>query len=440
MMQTLFFKFTAAPESIYIFTQVGMEPWGRIGTGTIELFASFALLTSSWAWLGALLSTVVMFGALFSHFTLLGFEVQGDGGLLFGLAVVNFASSVQTLFFQRTRIPLAGQLLRKLSADETWKKIKIKNIRLGFLFIGACLAIALIGIFEQAYTIKKLLEISHVNSNPVRDLAQIAYFMTILGVLLAFILAILLLRVVAQPIAIFTDACRQILHGSKTARVEIHSGAEWGLMAESFNNMLHEIQKKDSNMKSLLSGISNAVFFFEEGGRISEEKSMATQEIFPRLIECHSIADFFAIYASLRVDDVQNLLKLLWSGQHPFETLTELLPVRIVIPEPRVTGFHRYVRLEYRAEIGVQQELIRVIVVGTDTTSEEIAAMEQKRQTERVARMSSIGSNIPSYIAGEKDITQLFHQVEKSFFNFESASKDAVKRDFHSLKGAFSFF
>src|SRR5262249_8871894 len=82
LLQTLFFKFTAAPESVYIFTKVGMEPWGRIGSGVVELIAAILLLTPRFVWAGALLSLGVMAGAIVSHLTVLGIEVQGDKGLL----------------------------------------------------------------------------------------------------------------------------------------------------------------------------------------------------------------------------------------------------------------------------------------------------------------------------------------------------------------------
>src|SRR5947199_5347045 len=83
LLQTLFFKFTAAPESVYIFTKVGAEPWGRIGSGVIELIAAILILTPRFTWLGSLLAMGVMAGALVSHLTVLGIEVQGDKGLLF---------------------------------------------------------------------------------------------------------------------------------------------------------------------------------------------------------------------------------------------------------------------------------------------------------------------------------------------------------------------
>ncbi|MEX0360890.1 MAG: DoxX family membrane protein [Allomuricauda sp.] len=90
LLQTLFFKFTGAPESIYIFEQVGMEPWGRYGSGVVELIASVLLLWPRTVGLGALVGIGVISGAIFFHLTSLGIEVQGDGGILFYLAVIVF--------------------------------------------------------------------------------------------------------------------------------------------------------------------------------------------------------------------------------------------------------------------------------------------------------------------------------------------------------------
>jgi putative oxidoreductase len=108
LLQTLFFKFTAAPESVYIFTKVGAEPWGRIGSGIAELIAAVLLLTPRFVWAGASLALGVMTGAILSHLTVLGIEVQGDKGLLFGLAVAVFAISAIALILHRKQIPIVG--------------------------------------------------------------------------------------------------------------------------------------------------------------------------------------------------------------------------------------------------------------------------------------------------------------------------------------------
>jgi uncharacterized membrane protein YphA (DoxX/SURF4 family) len=111
LLQTLYFKFTAAPESVYIFTKVGLEPWGRIGSGIAELIAAILILIPKTTWLGAGLALSVMIGAIFSHLTVLGLIVMDDGGLLFGLALAVACCSIVLLFLQRRRLPLIGAYL-----------------------------------------------------------------------------------------------------------------------------------------------------------------------------------------------------------------------------------------------------------------------------------------------------------------------------------------
>lgn len=108
LLQTLYFKFTAADESVYIFTTLGMEPWGRIGTGVIELIASALLLVPRTAVYGAVLSLGTMSGAIFFHLTKLGVTLPlvGDHGELFTLAVVTFACSAGVLFLHRRDLPV----------------------------------------------------------------------------------------------------------------------------------------------------------------------------------------------------------------------------------------------------------------------------------------------------------------------------------------------
>lgn len=103
LLQTLFFKFTAAPESVYIFTKLGMEPWGRIGSGIVELIACICLLVPRAVPIGTLLALGVISGVIVSHITKLGIVVQGDGGLLFGLALVVFVASGAVLWIRRPR-------------------------------------------------------------------------------------------------------------------------------------------------------------------------------------------------------------------------------------------------------------------------------------------------------------------------------------------------
>jgi hypothetical protein len=111
LLQTLFFKFTGAEESVYIFCALGAEPWGRIGSGVAELIVASLLLTPRFAVIGALGALGVISGAILSHLVVLGVEVQGDGGLLFGLAVMVFVASAAIVILRRAQLPLVGAAL-----------------------------------------------------------------------------------------------------------------------------------------------------------------------------------------------------------------------------------------------------------------------------------------------------------------------------------------
>lgn len=101
MLQTLYFKFTAQPESVEIFTKMGIEPWGRIGTGVAEMIASVLLLIPSTIALGALLAIGIMTGAVFSHLFVLGIAVGDDHGQLFAYAMIVLIASIILVFLHR---------------------------------------------------------------------------------------------------------------------------------------------------------------------------------------------------------------------------------------------------------------------------------------------------------------------------------------------------
>ena len=123
LLQTLFFKFTAEPESVYIFTKLGafvhaylsfasistVEVVGRVGSGIMELIAAALLLTPRFVWAGAFLAMAATGGAIFSHLTFLGIDVQGDKGLLFALALIVFVTSAIALYLHRSQIPVIGK-------------------------------------------------------------------------------------------------------------------------------------------------------------------------------------------------------------------------------------------------------------------------------------------------------------------------------------------
>ena len=114
LLQTLFFKFSGAEESIYIFSSIGMEPWGRIGTGVLELIAALLILVPLTTAIGAALGLGLMAGAIFFHLTKLGISVKGDGGLLFTYALVVFIScAILVIVYRKDLVNILQVLLSK---------------------------------------------------------------------------------------------------------------------------------------------------------------------------------------------------------------------------------------------------------------------------------------------------------------------------------------
>lgn len=111
LIQTLRYKFTAHPDSVYIFEKAGLGDVGRIGSGIVELIAAILILIPRTIWLGALLTLGMISGAIVTHLTKIGIEVNGDGGTLFFMAILIFILSAITLWIHKKEIPFIGSKL-----------------------------------------------------------------------------------------------------------------------------------------------------------------------------------------------------------------------------------------------------------------------------------------------------------------------------------------
>lgn len=113
LLQASVFKFIGAPETIQIFTLIGIEPWGRILIGIAEVGAGVMLLVPRMAALGAALAFGVISGAIASHLTVLGIAIEaiGDSGEMFGMALAVFVSSLIVLIIRRRELPIIGKQL-----------------------------------------------------------------------------------------------------------------------------------------------------------------------------------------------------------------------------------------------------------------------------------------------------------------------------------------
>jgi len=112
MLQTLYFKFSAAEESVFIFTEMCIEPWGHIATGIFELIASILILYRPTLIFGAIMAAGIMSGAILSHLTVLGVEVKDDGGQLFAYALIVWMCSAIIIWIEKEKIM---QLVKKLN-------------------------------------------------------------------------------------------------------------------------------------------------------------------------------------------------------------------------------------------------------------------------------------------------------------------------------------
>lgn len=111
LLQTLRYKFGGLPESVYIFSKIGIEPWGRIGSGIIELVASILILYPKTTGIGALIALLIMFGAIILHLTILGTEIGGSKGLFY-LAILTFTGSAILVWYFRGQIPFLNQIFK----------------------------------------------------------------------------------------------------------------------------------------------------------------------------------------------------------------------------------------------------------------------------------------------------------------------------------------
>ena len=115
MLQTLYFKFSGSEESVYIFSQLGMEPWGRIATGVLELIASILILYPKTTFFGAVLAVGLMSGAVIAHLSQLGIVVKNDGGQLFIYALIVLVSSLILAILYRNE---GIKLIKKIIGNE----------------------------------------------------------------------------------------------------------------------------------------------------------------------------------------------------------------------------------------------------------------------------------------------------------------------------------
>ena len=249
-LQTLFFKFSAAPESIYIFERIGIEPWGRYTVGIIELASAVLILVPRVSWFGAFIAFEVMVGAIFSHLSILGVSVRGDNGLLFIMAWIVAIAALTTMIQERFRLPMIGELFLQTRSIQNQGGIFRGRRSIAVVVLTLMSVITLLGVTQQIVTIQNILQAGVNSSSEVTSLARTSYFLTLGLIFTCFITFLLAVRYIVQPFVRLTRLCQQVIQGDLSSRTGVGSSLEIAILSHSLNLMLDRLQEQDTEIRN----------------------------------------------------------------------------------------------------------------------------------------------------------------------------------------------
>ncbi|MFP5459697.1 MAG: MCP four helix bundle domain-containing protein, partial [Bacteriovoracia bacterium] len=206
--------------------------------------------------------------------------------------------------------------------------------------------------------------------------------LVILGVSIAagLFLSLLVAYVLILPIFRLTKVCRTVANGDYSVRATVEADDEIGKFATAFNGMLGTIQQKDESIAALLAALPFGLFYIDAEGRISRERSPATDQIFANFSTHLGVADFFRYYG-LAADTTTDILASAFQRLLPFKSAVFLLPDTVSVDGGGTT---KTVRLSYRPQFGPKKQLERIIVIAEDVTEKNQAIAERQRLSERV--------------------------------------------------------
>lgn len=254
--------------------------------------------------------------------------------------------------------------------------------------------------------------------------------------LLSLILSILLSYLIITPLMKMKFVCGKIADGNFGVRAEVNSKDEFGTLATSFNIMLDNIEEKTESMSSLLSNIPFALFYFNEEGRISSERSLSTDKIFPHFSESKMLEQFFQRYVG-NYSQTESVMKAMFQNLIPFSSAAYLLPQVIVLSE---NGSERIVHLSYRPKRDQKKKLEKVIVLGEDITEKEKAKRKSSELMERVDRISKVSSDMQGFNEFLPTVRQMLAHTSASIELNRTEEFSNIKRDLHSIKGLLGIY
>lgn len=269
------------------------------------------------------------------------------------------------------------------------------------------------------------------NRNLNRTLAII-----VASIVISLALSIAVSYFIILPLLKLQEVCKIVGTGNYAIRSDIQSKDELGTLATSFNYMLNTIQEKTDSMSSLLSSLPFGLFYFNEAGIISKERSQSTDVIFKDFKNYKTLDDFFLPhnYSSKQID---NILKAIFKGLIPFDSAVFLFPHVIKIQNNNEL---KTIALSFKPILGSKKKIERVILIAEDITEKNKALAESKALTERVLRVSSISSDISGFREFLPASKKLFQSASHFLSVLNEGNENQLKRELHSLKGMLSVY
>lgn len=249
------------------------------------------------------------------------------------------------------------------------------------------------------------------------------------SLILSLVLALWLSVQIIRPLFSLDEDAKKVAEGDFTIRSKLAREDEFGILSDSFNYMLDNIQDKKESMETLLTALPFALFYFTESGDIASERSEATAKLFSGFSEIKSLENFFRTYGE-GFPQTNEVLKAMFQRLLPFKSAASLLPQRMVLA---AEGSERVIDLFYKPKL-IGKKLESVIVLGEDVTEKLRALREEQRLAERVERLSKVSVDIAGYSQFKKTARSLFVSIERG------SKEEEIKRNLHSLKGLLGIY
>lgn len=265
---------------------------------------------------------------------------------------------------------------------------------------------------------------------------KMTWIVLISCIVLSLILSVVLSYLIINPLTKMNFVCDKISDGNFGIRAEVKSSDEFGSLASSFNIMLDNIEEKTDSMSSLLSTIPFALFYFDEQGKISNERSLSTDKIFPNFAESKTLGEFFHTFNG-EASQLETIMSAMFKNLMPFNSSAFLLPQILILKDK---GADRIVQLSYRPKRDQKKQLEKVIVLGEDITEKEKAKRKSNELTERVERISKVSSDMQGFSEFLPTVKNLLsHNCAAIELNRIDEFVN-IKRDLHSIKGLLGIY